>query len=243
MIRAIRAELRKLLTVRSTYVVLLIAVLLNLVVSFWVNGYKMDQPVGAHFLQANLLQLISGIGFFVGITPILLITHEYRHNLIYYTLTANRSRTVVFLSKLAVVVKYAAVFMLLNMLVGAFGMIVGLHMGHHALPAQQFDWWPLIWQSGFYLLAVSFMAVIFAFIIRNQIGAFVTYLLYPGTVEGLLGLLLKSKAGYLPFNAISNVIQHTPNGLDLHKAAVVAAAWVAFGLVVSWALFLKRDAN
>ncbi|MBL8121932.1 hypothetical protein JNM87_04265 [Candidatus Saccharibacteria bacterium] len=243
MITAIKSELRKVLTVRSTYLVFIIALLINMIVSFWTSGYRVDHALDTHYLQNSIIALISGIGFFVGITPLLLVTHEYRHNLIYYTLTANHSRTIVFLAKLAVIAKYALVFMLANMLFATLAILVGLNLGDHTLPAQQFEWWPLLWRSGFYLLAVSFMAAIFGFVVRNQIGAFVVYLLYPGTVEALIGLLIKKNAGYLPFRAIATVIMPAQGDFSVNKSAVIAAVWVVVGLIVSWLLFLKRDAN
>jgi hypothetical protein len=92
MIPAIRAELRKLLTVRSTYLIFFGTLALNIVVSYWTSGYKFTQPTGTNYLQSSAMSTITGMGFFVGLVPLLLITHEYRHNLIYYTLTANRRR-------------------------------------------------------------------------------------------------------------------------------------------------------
>ena len=107
--RALRAELRKLLTVRSTYVVHIIVLGLTAAVSFWASGYKADGVLGSYHWQNAMLATITGVSFFVGITPILLITHEYRHNLIYYTLTGIRSRSSVFWAKVAVSALYSLV--------------------------------------------------------------------------------------------------------------------------------------
>lgn len=243
MMRALRAELRKLLTVRSTYVVLIIVLGLTAAVSFWASGYKADGVLGSYHWQNAMLATITGVSFFVGITPILLITHEYRHNLIYYTLTGIRSRSSVFWAKVAVSALYSLIFFTLVLIVTTAALAAGLRFGGHTLPPQHVIWWPLLWHGGFYLLAITLLAVIFAFIIRNQIGAFVAYLLYPGTAENLLGLLLKKNIGYLPFTAISNVFDHSSPDFSVHKSAVIASTWLVAGLVASWLLFLRRDAN
>lgn len=245
MIPAIRAELRKLLTVRSTYLIFFGTLALNIVVSYWTSGYKFTQPTGTNYLQSSAMSTITGMGFFVGLVPLLLITHEYRHNLIYYTLTANRRRSTVFLAKLAVIAKYTALFMLANGAGAVLAIVVGLAMGHHTLPAQHYDWWPLLWKSSLYLMCISGFAAIFGFVVRNQIGAFILYLLYPDPIEQLIGLLLRGAAKYLPFNAISAIMSEAtqPDRLSAHAGAVVAAAWVVGGLLLSWVLFVKRDAN
>lgn len=243
MTSAIRAELRKLLTVRSTYFVLIGAVLLNAVISFWASGYKAGATLPGDYLQGCIQATMNAMAFFAGIAPLLLVTHEYRHNTIYYTLTANRSRTTVFLAKLIVIAKYVLTFMLITALVTVAAVLVGIKLGGHTLQPQHFDWWPLVWRSTFFMLGVSYLAAIFGFIIRNQIGSFVAYLLYPGTVESLLAMLLKSKAGYLPFTSLSNVMHPVSQDFSIAKSAVIGAVWVVAGLVVSWLLFVRRDAN
>lgn len=240
---AVRAELRKLLTVRSTYIIVIGSFLLNVGIIFWTSGYKTTADIGPTYLQDTALSAVGGIGFFAGLIPILLISHEYRHNLIFYTFTANRSRTSVFLAKLVVIVVYALLFMLLHLFGTLAATAAGLQLGNHAMGTQAIDWWPLLWRGGFYTIAISLLGAIFAFIVRNQIGAFVTYLLYPGTVESLLGLVLKNKTMYMPYNSINNVIMTNPHGLSLHKTTLIATLWLLFGLAVSWALFLRRDAN
>jgi uncharacterized membrane protein len=83
--------------------------------------------------------------------------------------------------------------------------------------------------------------MIFAFIIRNQIGTIVALIFLPGTVEGLLGLLLKENNFYLPFSALNGVINQIP--FSHGKSALVALAYVAVGWIVAALLFKRRDAN
>jgi hypothetical protein len=65
--------------------------------------------------------------------------------------------------------------------------------------------------------------------------------LIPGTVEQLLGLLLKKNQVYLPFSALGAVLEH--NQISYVRAATVVGLYVVVGWIVAWVLFLRRDAN
>jgi nucleoside permease NupC len=95
MIAALRSELRKIVTLRSTYVIFGFAVLLVLFMDGWVMGYKHTQ-LGATFVADVISSTLMGTGFLLGLIVLLQITQEYRHNTIYYTLTLVRRRTTVF---------------------------------------------------------------------------------------------------------------------------------------------------
>ena len=108
MIPTLRSEFRKLFTVRSTYVVSALALVLTIAIAFYGIGYKSGHSLGASGLHDAALNGIAIVGVFVGILAILLICHEYRYNTIAYTLTTANNRLKVLLAKLIVVTVFAA---------------------------------------------------------------------------------------------------------------------------------------
>lgn len=246
MITALKAEFRKLLTVRSSYILLLVALGLGGFINYWVFGYKAGQEAvvaGSGYLQNSLFNTFGGLSIFAGIAGILLMTHEYRYNTIYYALTAARSRTKLLLAKITVVVTYAIVFAVLLTGVSILMTMFGLHIGHHVLVAQHFQWGEIVWRSLAYIGGVALFGLLFAVLVRNQIGTIVLYVFMPGTIEPLIGLVLKSKIAYLPFTALGNIVTQKPDYLSHGKSALVALTWMVVGWIIAWVLFLKRDAN
>ena len=239
-----KAEFRKLLTVRSTYIMLLVSLLLGGFISYWVVGYKAGQNVtDAFYLQNHIFSMLSGMSLFAGIVGILLMTHEYRYNTIYYALTSTRSRTKLLLAKAIAVLGYTVVFSVLLAAFSVLMVILGLHIGHHEIVAQSFQWAELLWRGFAYMFGITLFGLILAILIRNQIGSIVVYMFMPGTIEALASLVLKAKAAYLPFTSLGNVIAERPVHLSHTGSALVALSWLVVGWVVGWILFLKRDAN
>ena len=95
MIPTLKAEFKKLLSVRSTYLTSLAALLFVAgLIAFYGQGFKTEPK------DLNSLFLVGTITIFSNITAIagaiialLLLAHEYRYNTIVYTLTASNSRT------------------------------------------------------------------------------------------------------------------------------------------------------
>jgi ABC-type transport system involved in multi-copper enzyme maturation permease subunit len=244
MIVAMKAEIRKLLTVRSTYIMLLVALLLGGFINYWVVGYKAGQDItDVHYLQNAVLVTVYNLSMFAGIVGILLMTHEYRYNTIYYALTSMRSRTKLLLAKTLAVCGYAVVY---SVLLGAFSVLMvmlGLNIGNHELVAQSFQWGELLWRGLVYIFGITLIGLILAILIRNQIGTIVVYLFMPGTIEMLASLVLKDKAAYLPFTALTNIVADKPVHLSYAASAFVVLSWVVGGWIIGWILFLRRDAN
>ena len=141
----LKSEIRKLLTIRSTYVITGLAVLLAAGVNFYMAAFKTTDPIAGDALQKGVVMgTLNGVSIFVAIVALLLVTHEYRYNTIYYSLTSARSRTQVLLAKIAVFTLYALKFTVLISLVSVAAMLIGLKVGGHHLPAQQIDWWDMI---------------------------------------------------------------------------------------------------
>ena len=249
MIASLRSEFRKMLSVRSTYYILGIILAILGFFGFFISGYRADKAALADptKLAHDVTGAITLLAVVISIVGILLVTHEYRHNTIVYTLTAARSRSTVLWSKIITVSVFAVIMTILIGILAPATAALGVHFaGHHLVP-QQLPVWDLFWRTVFMGWGFSMFAIILAFIIRNQIGVFVAVLLIPSTVENLLGLLLKNNVVYLPFSALSSVLDKvttTPYPVISHqKAALIALAYILAGWVVAWVLFLRRDAN
>lgn len=250
MIATIRAELRKLLTVRSTYVILLICVALNVLFSFYVVGWHTGPEAlqSPTFMMSQMFSAVSVLGIFGGLVGLLLVTHEYRYNTIMYTLTANRSRTQVLLSKFAVISAFAILFSLVFGFLSIGLTELAISMRGLVLAPQDFPAWETIWRSALGGWGFVSLAFIIAVLLRSQVGAIILFLLMPSTIESLLTLVLKQYQVFLPFSNIANMLNTVPvevNGspVKLMTSVLVLFAYIVVGGLVSWILFLRRDAN
>jgi ABC-2 type transport system permease protein len=244
MIAAIKAEFRKLLTIRSTYFIFLIGLALVALFAGYIEGFKSapNQLINPEKLMSEVTGAAPVVGILAAITSLLLWAHEYRHMTIMYTLTATNSRNKVLLAKIIVVTIYSLLFTAVLTTLSPLLTLLGMHLAGHNLGPQTFDFFDVAWRTLFYGWAYSMLALMLAGLIRNQIGAIVVLFIVPSMVEGILTLLLKANAIYLPFTALMAVVNKTPN-LSYGKAAAVFMVYLVVGWLVTWILFLKRDAN
>jgi len=248
MIAALKAEFRKVWTVRSTYLILAFVLLVAVFFGFYVSGWKID--VGALHdpgtLALDVTSAISAVSVLASLVGVLLITHEYRYNTIIYTLTASNSRSKVLLAKILVVSAFAAVFALVLSVLSPLLSVAGVHAHHLKLVPQTFHYGSLLWRSLFYSWGYAMAGLIIALLIRSQVGAIVVLFIAPSTVESLLGLILKKNVVYLPFSALSTVIGQGMNfntTISAQRGALVFAGYLVVSGGLAWILFLRRDAN
>lgn len=249
MIPTLKSEFRKLLTVRSTYFITGLVVLLVCFIAFYIVGWRSS---GATLQDPTLLagDVLGGLNVtvFGAIVAILLMTHEYRYNTIMYTLTASNSRSRVILSKIIVVSAYA---LLLAVIVGVLSPVMGylgVHLHGRFLAPQTMHLGNLAWRSLFYSWGYGMAGLLVAVLLRSQVAAIAALFLIPDLAEQLLSLLLKGNAIYLPFSALNQVIrsgvERAGSGeLEPAKAAWVFLVYLVVGWAVAWVLFLRRDAN
>ncbi len=254
MIALLRSELRKLLTVRSTYFVSLLALLLSGgLMAFYVEGFWGGSGSAAGALTDRayteiMINAFSTVSIFVAIIAMLQVVHEYRHNLITYTLSASNSRTKAFFAKLGVLALYAIVFSVVAAFVslGLYLLGVGLRGGN--LPAQSIDWLAVLGQGVFLNLGYMVVGAVVAYLSRNIALAIAVVLVVPSTIESLLTLLLKENAKYLPFTILGQFSVADPSMLGMTvlpraTAFLLLSGYLAAGIAITWYLFLRRDAN
>jgi ABC-type transport system involved in multi-copper enzyme maturation permease subunit len=248
---ALKAEFRKLLTVRSTYVITILVLGLVALVAFYAQGWRLtfanlqDPNALANDITGDLPTTVFG-----AIVAILLVTHEYRYNTISYSLTASRSRTAVLLSKTIVISAYALALAAALAILAPLMAYLGIQLHHNTLAPQTMQLGDLAWRSLFFGWGYGMVGFLLAALTRNQVASIVALFTIPSLVEQLLALLLKHNTVYLPFSALSQVIQpgssaSSPQASTLSpgKAAIVFCLYVLIGWMVAWRLFLRRDAN
>ena len=250
MIPSIKAEFRKLLTVRSTYIVTVLAIALIGLFAFYGEGIRLA-PASLKDPLHLMNEAVAAVTFLAplaGVIAIYLMTDEYRHNTIMYTLTAN-TRSKVLLAKIVTVTTYAVIFTLLLSVLAPVGSYLGIKLAGHTLVPQHFYFAALAWKLLFFIWSYVMAALLIALLIRHQAGSLVTLFVVPGIVESLLALLLRRNAAYLPFTAHGQILPGEGTGnpsvahLSPGKAATVFGIYLLVGWVVTWILFLKRDAN
>ena len=252
MINSIKAEYRKLTTVRSTYIITGLACVVAIFFSFYVFGVKAFPPdlINPFRMRDSVFLMLNNTLFLIGLVSLLLFTHEYRYNMITYTLTSTKDRINVLIAKSVVMAGFAVFFAFLIGFLTVLSMYVGLSVADVNMVDQNLDIGQLLWRGLFGAFGVAMFGLIIGGLIRNQVGAIVAFLVGPGIIENLFTLVLKAKAIYLPFTSLNQVIfaseGETFNGAKLlspGKSALIVCIYI----VVFWALTLfllkKRDAN
>jgi ABC-2 type transport system permease protein len=254
MIASIKAEFRKLWTVRSTYVIFIAAFLIAGLFAFYAEGIKAP-PAAVHDtgkLASEVMNAVTTLSLIGALAGVLLMTHEYRYNTIMYTLTSSNSRLKTLVAKIVAATAFSIIFTVVFACLAPFMTWLGMSIKGLTLDPQQWDLFSLAWRSLFVGWAFQMIGLVIAVLLRNQIGTIVLIFMSPATIEPLLGLLLKHNAFYLPFSATIQVMQHQTTGtspetmhiaMSYGKAAVVVLIY----LVIAWAaaalLFRWRDAN
>lgn len=244
MMAVLRSELRKLFTVRSTYIVTAFALGLVGLMSYLDQGSRLFTSESSRLLQDSVLGSLLGMSVFFWLVPILLITHEYRYNTIYHTLTQSTGRAKVFVSKIVVGLGYALCLAICAALLTVI--VVELHsfISGNSIGAQHFDWLAVVGRGGVFAGGTAMFAMLIAFILRNQIGTLAVYLVAPNVITGLSDLILRKNAVYIPFNALNNmIIQVGQPSTTPGKSAIIVGAWAVAVGIGALLLFLRRDAN
>lgn len=267
MTSALKAEFKKLLTVRSTYVLMLIFLLLSAFFSFYVHGFKDSgavvgsqspdaQAASRLFVAGSITQIANVISVASALVALLLLAHEYRYNTIVYTLAASNSRSKVLAAKVIAICCLVLAYSVIATTISLALVWTGAAAAGHNLPPQDINLPVFFAKAVFFSEAFAMAGLVFITLIRNQIGAIAALLILPNTLEGLLTLLLKNNAVYLPFTALSQVVQgptiksaapaHAARDMAMGslspgRGALVYLAYLVAAWAVAWYMFVRRD--
>lgn len=246
--RQIKSEFQKLFTVRSTYFILLGCLAITVLFAFYIEGYHLKTDVTSNGkLAGEVISAVNALVLFISLAGVLMVTHEYRYNTIMYSLTSSNRRLKVLLAKFVVISLFSIAATLFFAVLSPVLTYLGVHLRGLSMVPQSIPYLDLLWRSAFFGWGFAMLGLIFAFIIRNQVGAIIALVALPGPVESLLGLLLKENVRYLPFTALGQVLSTTAGPgmtpMPHTKAALVVLIYIVVGWIVAAYLFQKRDAN
>lgn len=249
MLATLKSEFKKFLSVRSTYIVTGFVLVLVTFFSIYVFGYQSAAltPDNPRFLYDTVYSSIGMFVTFGAILSILLVAHEYRYNMINYTLTASRSRLRVMVAKIIVMLCYATVIGIVVAAIGYFGAKFGVGLADKVLVPQDLPVLEMIWRLGLYVWGYILVGLIIALLIRGVVGSIVVFFLFP-TAEQILSLLLKGNTKYLPFRSLESIAATGGSDLSLVSLTPTAAAgvfslYLVVMLIVTAITFVKRDAS
>lgn len=245
MIGKMKAEFFKIFTVRSTYIMLVISLLIEFFYAFYIQGYRTAGNItDSYQLYTSVTGSLTTLSFLFILISALSVTHEYRHGTIVYTLSMSNNRFKVLLAKFAVLTGFAIAVALIFGALGPLLTYWGVHAKGFYLNDQTFPFWDLLWRSLFYCWGTVLFGMIIALLLRSQVGTIVTILVFPGTAETLLGFMLKNNIQYLPFTALNGVLSTSSvPSLTNGKASIIVLVYIiVFGALATW-LFRRRDAG
>lgn len=243
MLPSIKAEFLKLFTIRSTYIIIALSVLIALIFAGYTEGFKANYSMLSNpgWLASEVTSGINSLAIFCGIVAVLLFSHEYRYNTIMHTLTSTNRRSKVLASKILAMSVFSVGFALFVGIIAPLFAYIGAQLAGHDSVAQNIPYLDLLWRAAFTFWAYAMFGLLFVAITRNQIFSIVALFFMP-VIEGTVGTILKSNAKYEPFTAINFVI--SPNGqITPANAALVVAIQLAAYWAIAWYLFLRRDAT
>lgn len=244
-------EFRKLFTVRSTYVAALLAFGITAGLATYLAGWHASsadvaEPTFLATRVADPIALVAIIGTVVGV---LVITHEYRYNLLLYTLTATNNRHKVLAAKLVVVSAFAVLLAIGVDVVALAASSVAAHLVHGpALAPQTIGYGDLLWRTVLYGWGYAIAGFAIALLVRNQVGTLVTAVVLFGPAEGILSEALGRYGYLLPFTALANVLgsklsNEALTSVSHQRAALAFLVDIAIALSVGWLGFVRRDAS
>jgi ABC-type transport system involved in multi-copper enzyme maturation permease subunit len=256
-IDAVRMEWVRLSTIRSTVVLLGLALLLPAAIALLV-GLNAEPPLDASQVVAGLT---AGSGFtplplpavFAGVLGVLSVGHDYEHGTGRAVLTAVPRRSALLTGRLGLLAVAVAVAGVVSLAVDAVVLALTLPSGYSldgAVGAL----------AGYVLLLVlwSLAGAGLALLLRATTGPIVVLLVWPLIVEPLLSVLLSSDrlkalnpvARYLPFQAgrqlaVPEVLAAAPGEqetLTQLQGGLVFTLFTAALVALGWLAYERRDA-
>ena len=272
MLAALRYEWTRLLTIRSTYWLIIgtlglyfAATLLVAMITDSVQG----SSAGGGQADAAIITLGASTGFaplmmayILGVIGVFSMGHEYRHQMIRTTLTSVPNRAALVAAKVLTVAVVAALASMAAMMIGYLN--ASLVGGRDIVFDDELR--GLIFGAMIYTALFALAGLAFAGLVRNQAGAIVLLLAMPIVIEPIVRTILLIKAAtsgdpgaigtlakYLPFEAggklytradLSDMVD-TLSGVEPLGSVgggLCMAVFVGALLVLMAALFVRRDA-
>lgn len=244
------AEIRKLTTVRTTWIITAVGVLLVVLGSSFMlfETEFSGEFTGTDAQIAAAVDQVGGMSVVVLVVGLLVMTTEFRHQTIGRTLQITPSRTRVMLAKLGAGALYGLAFFLAG-LVAIAGLVALAGVGHElALGAATAE---AAWHGPVGLALTAVFGVAVGALLRNQVVAITVSLIYVMLVETLVNQFAPSIARWMPFQALNalflsdEVLGGMPEGMVAPLDPVVALplflAYVTVATLAAVLLMRTRD--
>jgi uncharacterized membrane protein YeaQ/YmgE (transglycosylase-associated protein family) len=125
----------------------------------------------------------------------------------------------------------------------------GLHLQGTVMAPQVIDLPKILLHTTVYDWAYTMLGLSVAMILRSQVGAIVTILIFPTIGETLLSLVLSDNVKFLPFNILAQFLNSdstsslVEDSLKLGTVTMVMFAYIVAGWIAGLVLLNRRDAN
>jgi len=264
----LRSEWTKLWSVRSTYIILMLAAIFMVGLSFLI-AYGITEAVGDNDFEGPMSQLadttwlsLQGIGLAqlaIGVLGVLVVSGEYSTGMVRATFTAVPRRIPVLVSK-AVLVAIATLLVMIPAAFAAFLLAQGM-LANQNLDAQLSD--PGVTRAvigaALYLAAVGVIGSVLAWLLRSAAGAIFALVAVLILLPVLLPLIqldwIQTLADYLPSTAGQAVYSVGNEAVTLRDIIdpdqpefgpwggyAIMVGWAVVGLAAAGWMLLRRDA-
>jgi ABC-2 type transport system permease protein len=224
----VSAEARKLVTIRSTWLLLGVA---QVVLLIGVSGVLLNRDdIASLAVQQSAIAHLGLVSLFTLVLGILAVAGEYRHRTITDTYLAVPHRQRVVWAKLVVHTVAGAAFGVLAAAVAVGASALWLAARGVTLDAGSADLWTTVaggvaWNAAFAAIGVGVGALI-----TNQIGAIAAALAWIALVEGLIARLVGDAGQWLPF-ALGSALNRLPTAADGPGQWAAGLALLAYAVV------------
>ena len=248
--RGYTAELRKLWTTRTTWVLTVVGLLLAALFAMTIAFGDSSGFDGSDQVLAVSVSQVGANPFIVLIVALLAMTTEFRHRTIGRTLQLIPSRMRVLVLKLAAAVTYAVFFYLASLLVLLVVDLIAAARNDLALSPGR-ETFTALWHGVAGLVLTACLGVAVGALIRSQVVAITVSLIWLFIVENLAAALSPSIGRWLPFQALSAIFraeafeaESMPGFVAPLSAPVALATFLAYvvgGTALAAVLLRKRD--
>ncbi len=242
---ALKSEWIKLISVRSTQVMLGLNVLLGLLVSWAVARFGPDEALT---VSEGAFYWMVMVAIVVAVAGVLVFTSEVQHGTLAAALTAQPARWVLAAAKVAIVIAFGLGMAVAGIAAGFAGSLLGgLDVGDTSVMVTSTMWAVL------YTSLAAVLGVGLGMILRHGAIAVSGLLVWSFLFESLLDLFLPVRVSrFLPFLAGNRLIAIDFSELDPEAWAValsraegglVFAAYALLAVSIGTVLLYRRDVN